>query len=153
MKQKVQEDARNALRAGDEVKTGALRMLLAAFINKEKENPPRQLAGGGQEPLSDEVMIQIVNSEVKKRREAIEAFEKGGRMEMAEKEKKEMEILQAYLPEQLKEDEIRELAKEAIEQVGAQSPQDIGKVMAALMPKVKGKSDGALVSKIVKELL
>ena len=95
----------------------------------------------------------MILSEAKKRKEAIEAFTKGGRPEMAEKERKELEILQKYLPEQLSQEEVRKLVEEAIKQTGAATPQDMGKVMAALMPKVKGKADGALLASIVKELL
>lgn len=145
MRQKIQEDVKDALRAGDQVKVGALRMLLASFVNKEKAN--------NQEPLTEEMMQEVISSEAKKRREAIEAFEKGGRQEMADKEKEELKILQQYLPEQLPEAKIRELVKEAIAQTGATSVSDMGKVMAALMPNTKGKADGAQVSAIVKELL
>jgi len=149
MKQEVQREIKEALLQRDELKTGTLRMLLAALVNKEKENPP----AGGQGSLTEDQTQTIVLSEVKKRKEAIEAFEKGGRPEMAEKERKELEILQKYLPEQLPEEEVRKLVEEAIKQTGAAKVQDMGKVMAALMPKVKGKADGALVSSIVKELL
>ena len=119
-------------------------MLLAALTNKEKEKG---------EELADEQIQQVIATEAKKRKEAAEAFEKGGKSEMAEQEKKELEILQAYLPEQMGEEEIRKLVKEAIAKTGAQSPQDMGKVMAALMPQTKGKADGALVSQIVKQSL
>ena len=149
MKQEVQREIKEALLQRDQLKTGTLRMLLAALVNKEKENPP----AGGQGSLTEDQTQTIVLSEVKKRKEAIEAFEKGGRPEMAEKERKELEILQKYLPEQLPEEEVRKLVEEAIKQTGAAKVQDMGKVMAALMPKVKGKADGALVSSIVKELL
>jgi len=133
------------MKGGDQLKTGTLRMLLASLINKEKDN--------SQKELSQEEFYQIVATEVKKRREAAEAFEKGGKEDMAEQEKKEMKILQAYLPEQLSQEEIRKFVQEAIAKTGAQNPQDMGKIMAELMPKVKGKADGALVSQIVKEQL
>ncbi len=149
MKKEIQEDLKAALLQKDELKTGTLRMLLAALINKEKENPP----AGGQGLLTGEQFQGVVLSEAKKRKEAIEAFTKGARPEMAEKERKELEILQKYLPQQLAEEEVRKLVEEAIAQTGAANPQDMGKVMAALMPKVKGKADGSLVSLIVKELL
>jgi len=145
MKQQIQQELKEALLQRDEIKTGTLRMLLAALINKEKEKNQHQLA--------EEEIQQVVITEVKKRREAAEAFEKGGRPEMAEKERKEMEILQKYLPEQLGEEEIRALVKDAISQTGAAALQDMGKIMAVLMPKVKGKADGAFVSALVKELL
>ena len=144
MKKQIQDDLKQAMKAGDSLKTGALRMLLAALTNKEKEKG---------EELADEQIQQVIATEAKKRKEAAEAFEKGGKREMAEQEKRELEILQAYLPEQMGEEEIRKLVKEAIAKTGALSPQDMGKVMAALMPQTKGKADGALVSQIVKEQL
>jgi len=145
MKKQIQDDLKQAMKAGDSLKTGALRMLLAALTNKEKEK--------GQTELSDEGIQQVIATEAKKRKEAAEAFEKGGKREMAEQEKRELEILQAYLPEQMGEEEIRKLVKEAIAKTGALSPQDMGKVMAALMPQTKGKADGSLVSQIVKQSL
>ena len=105
-------------------------------------------------------VLQVVGREVKKRKDSIEAFEKAGRLELAEKEKAEMAALMAYMPEQLPEEKIRELAKKAAEQSGAKGEKEtcpperrIGKVMALLSPQVKGKADGALVNKIVRELL
>ena len=145
MKQNIQEELKKALLQRDELKTGTLRMLLAALINKEKEK--------NQGPLTEEQIQSVILSEVKKRKEAVEAFTKGGRPEMADKESKELEILQKYLPEQLPEEEVRKLVQEAIAQTGAAKAQDMGKVMAVLMPKVKGKADGAFVSAVVKELL
>ena len=144
MKQKIQKDLKQSLLQKDELKTGTLRMVLAALVNKEKER-------GAQ--ITEEEAQSVLLAEAKKRKEAAEAFEKGGRPEMAEKERKELEILQAYLPEQISEEEIRAAVKEAIEQTGASSAQDMGKVMAAVMSKLKGRADGALVSSVVKEEL
>ena len=144
MKQKIQQDLKEALLQRDELKTGVLRMLLAAFVNKEKEKG---------EQITEEQAQDALLSEAKKRREAAEAFVKGGRQELAEKEQKELEVLQKYLPEQMPEEEIRKLAREAVAKTSASKPQDMGKVMAELMPQLKGKAYGALVSSIVKELL
>ncbi len=144
IKQQVQDDLKEAMKTRQEVKIGALRMLLTAFVNKEKEKG---------EEISDEQFAQVVMSEAKKRRESIEAFGKGGRQDLVQKEEAELEILQAYLPAQLSEEEIRELAKKTIADVGASSLKDMGKVMANLMSKLAGKADGAVVSAIVKELL
>ena len=149
MKERIQNDIRKALKAGEEMKVGTLRMVLAFLINKEKDLPADRK---GKE-LSDEEAMDVLQTEAKKRREAIEAFEKGGRPELAEKEKKELEILKEYLPEQLSAKEIENFVTQAIEKTGAASMQDIGKVMGALMPQVKGKADGNLVSRIVKEKL
>ena len=162
LKQSIQEDLKQSMLKRDELRTGTLRMLLAAVANKEKE---KRYKTSKAEPtlseqelqaksmLSPEELQDAVSSEVKKRREAAEGFEKGGRKEQAEKEKQEMDILLPYLPAQLSEDEIRKLVEATITRVGAKSPQDLGKVMGALTPQTKGKADGALVSKIVKELL
>ncbi len=161
-RQSIQEDLKKSMLAKDELRTGTLRMLLAAILNKEKEkrykvskvepNPTEQELCV-KSALSPEELQDAVSFEVKKRREAIEGFTKGGRKEQAEKEKQEMEILLPYLPAQLSEDEIRQLVKDTIAKVGAAGPKNLGKVMGALAPQTKGKADGALVSKIVKDLL
>ena len=102
--------------------------------------------------LEDEV-LEIISSEIKKRKEAALLFEKGKRMDLAEKEKEEAKILEKYLPEQLSEEEIKKLAREIIEKNGAKDLKNMGKIMAGLMPKLKGRADGGLVSKIIRELL
>jgi len=162
LKEKIKNNLAMALKGKKEIEASTLRMLLAAILNKEKEKryklskekpelKEEELEKGSE--LTDEEVIEVVSSEVKKRKEAILEFEKGERLDLVEKEKKELEILEKYLPEQLSEGEIKKIAKEIIEKVGAQNLKDIGKVMAELMPKVKGRADGATVSKIVKELL
>jgi len=162
LKEKFQEDLKNSLKEKNEIVVSVLRMFLAAVSNKEtekrtkiwKQKPdlkPEELEKESQ--LTSEELIEVVSSEIKKRKEAILEFGKGKREDLVKKEKAEMEILQKYLPEQLSEEEIKKLAKEAVEKVGAKEIKDMGKVMAELMPKVKGKADGALVSKIVKKLL
>ena len=98
-------------------------------------------------------MLEVISSEVKKHKESISGFEKGERQDLVEKEKRELEILQKYLPEQISEEEIKEIAKEAIQETGAKEIKDMGKVMADIMPKIKGRADGSQASKIVKELL
>jgi len=162
LKQKIQQDTKLALKEKRERELSTLRMLLSAVINKEKEKRYKiskekpDLSGEELEKesqLVDDEVIEVVSSEVKKRKEAILEFEKGKRQDLVEKERRELEILQKYLPEQLSEEEIRELAKEAIDKIGAKELKEMGKVMAELMPKIKGKADGGLVSKIVKELL
>jgi uncharacterized protein YqeY len=162
LKQKIQEDLKSALREKKELELSVLRMLNAAIINKEKEKRYKIVKEGPelaepelekQSQLVEEEVLEVISSEIKKRKEAILLFEKGERQELAEKEKREIGILQNYLPEQLPEEELRKLVKEAIEKTGAKEMKDMGKIMAELMPKVKGKADGSLVSKIVKELL
>ena len=160
LKQTIQKETDLALKARDDLKLQTLRQLLAAFQIKEKdkrfslskENLSEQELSEKSE-LSDQEIQDIISFEAKKRREAIEGFEKGQRQEMADKEKQELEILKEYLPEQMGEEEIRGIVKEVIESTGAKSMQDIGKIMAELMPKVKGRANGALVNKIVRESL
>ena len=159
LKERIQGDLEEAQLKRDEVLISTLRMLLSAIHNKEiekrtkfsKSEPVEKLEELSK--LTDEEILEVISSEIKKRKEAIPAYEKGGREELAKKEKQELEILQRYLPEQVSEEEIQKLVKEAIDKVGAKEQKDMGKVMAELMPKVKGKADGGLVSKIVKELL
>ena len=152
LKDRVKDDINQALKKGDEIKCSTLRMLLAAVLNKEKEKKYKEKIEQEVE-LTDEEIIDVISSEAKKRKESIIEYEKGERQSLAEKEKKELEILQEYLPEQLPEEEVKRLAKETVEEVEAQDIKDMGKVMAELMPKLKGRADGGLVSKIVKELL
>jgi len=152
LKDKVKSDLNKALKKGDEIKRSTLRMLLASVLSKEKEKKYKEKIEEEVE-LTDEEIIDVIFSEAKKRKESIIEYEKWERQSLAEKEKKELEILQKYLPEQLPEQEIKGLAQEAINEVGAKDIKGMGKVMAELMPKLKSRADGGLVSKIVKELL
>ncbi|OGZ17680.1 MAG: hypothetical protein A2Z78_00365 [Candidatus Nealsonbacteria bacterium RBG_13_36_15] len=162
LKEKIASDLKEAQKEKKELEISVLRQLLAAILNKEKEKRAKlakekeltekeELEKESQ--LIDEEIIGVVFSESKKRKEAISEFEKGKRLDLVEKEKGEAEILKKYLPEQISEEEIKKFAKEAVEKVGASSLKDMGRVMAELMPKVKGRAEGALVTKIVKELL
>lgn len=152
LKIKIQEDLNSALKGKKELEVSVLRMVLAAVLSKEKDK--RFKSGKAEDVLlTDEELTDTISSEIKKRREAVELYTRGNRPELAEKEKKEIEILKAYLPEQLTEEEIKKLVSEAITKTGAKEIKDMGKVMAELMLKVKGKADSSLVSKIVKELL
>ena len=158
LKEKIQEDLKVSLKARDQVRSLTLRMLLAAMVNKEKESLRQTQAvqgsrRGKDEELSDEEIQAVVSSEAKKRREAKEAFLKGERPELAKKEEAELEVLLFYLPEQLTEEQIRTLVKEAIQNTGAATVKDMGKIMEELAPKTKGKADGAMVANIVKALL
>jgi len=162
LKKRIQEDFKKVLKERKEIEISTLRMLKAAILNREKkkryklskEKPDLKEKDLEKESqLTDEEITEVIFSEVKKRKEAMVEFEKGERMDLVEKEKKEMEILKKYLPELLPEEEIKKLAKEVIEKIGAVSIKDMGRVMGVLMPKVKDKAEGSLVSKIVKELL
>lgn len=162
LKEKIHEDLNKAIKGREELASLVLRMVTASLTNKEKEKRYKlseEKPGLKEEELvkkselNDEEIVDVISSEVKKRREAIADYEKGGRMELAEKEKKEIDILKKYLPEQLSEEEIQKLVKEAVEKTGAKDQKDMGRVMAALMPSVKGKADGSLVSKAVLDIL
>ena len=162
LKGKIQSDLLAAVKKREEFNSSVLRLLLAAILNREKEKRYK-ISQGKKEfkeeelekesQLTDEEAIGVISSEIKKKREAIFLFEKGKREDLVEKEKRAIEIWQKYLPEQLSEEEIKKIVKGVIEKTGAKEPKDMGKVMAELMPKVKGRADGGLVSKIVKELL
>jgi uncharacterized protein YqeY len=162
LKQQIQKDSIDALKAGNQILLGTLRMLLASIITKEKdkrykiskEKPDMAEENLIKESeLTDEQVLEVISSEIKKRKDAIVLYEQGKRPELAEREQKEIEVLKKYLPEQLSEDELKKLVAEAITKTGASEMKDMGKVMADLNPKIKGKADGSQVSKIVKELL
>lgn len=147
LKQSLQQELKQSMLAKDELKTSVLRLLLSAINYYEIQK------GGAGYEASDEDTITVIQKEAKQRKESIEQFKNAERQELVDKETKELEILQKYLPEQMGEDQIRRIVKEAIGEIGATSIAEIGKVMGALMPKVKGKADGNLVSKIVREEL
>ncbi len=162
LKKRIKEDVSEAAKKGDQTALLVLRLLSAAILSKEKEkrykitkdNPEIKESDIDKESaLTDEETLEIVSSEAKKRRESISAFEKGNRQELADKEKEELDILMKYMPEQMGEEELVALAKEAISKTGAKEIKDMGKVMAELIPKIKGRADSSQVSKIVKEAL
>ncbi len=146
-KKDLQEELKQSMLARNELKTSVLRMLLSTISYLET-----QKGGAGYEATEEDVMASI-QKEAKQRRDSIEEFTKAGRQELADKEQKELELLQKYLPEQLGEEGIKKFVEGAISATGASSMSDMGKLMGALMPKIKGKADGNLVSKIVKEFL
>lgn len=144
LKEKIQEQLKEAMKSKDKARLRTLRMVIAALKNFEVEKMGE---------ATDEEVIQIIQKEVKKRKEAIEEYKKAGREDLAQSEREELEILMEYLPKQLTEDEIRSLALEVIKEVGASSLKDLGKVMKVIMPKVKGRADGKVVNRIVREIL
>jgi len=144
LKQNIKQDIKKAMQEKNELLLCVLRGVNAVIQNKEIEK---------KQELRNEDIISIISSEVKKRKDAIEQFKKGERNDLVEKEEKELEILQKYLPEQMSEENIKELAKKVIKEVNAVSLSDTGKVMKELMLQVRGKADGGLVKKIVGELL
>lgn len=144
LKTQVHEQMTNALRAGDKVRLGALRMLAASITNREKEL---------RHELSDDEVREVGGKEVKKRSESIEAFEAAGRSELAEQERAEREVLQPFAPEQLSEEEVDALIDEAVSSTAATSIKQMGAVMGAVMASARGKVDGSVVQRKVRERL
>jgi len=144
LKAQVHDEMTAALKAGDKVRLGALRMLAAGITNREKEVL---------HDLSDDEVREVAAREVKRRAESIEAFERGGRADLVEKETAEREVLKVYAPEQLSDAEVDALIDEAVVATGATSPQEMGKVMSLVMGKAKGKVDGAAVQTRVRARL
>lgn len=140
----LNEDMKQAMRAKDKETLQVIRMLKASIQNEQIKK--------GQD-LNDEEELTVLSREMKQRRDSLTEFEKADRTDLADKVKKEIVIVEKYLPAQLSEDEIRAIVTEAIATTGATSPKKFGKVMGAVMPKVKGKADGNQVNAIVKELL
>lgn len=147
LKQNLQNELKQSMLAKDAVKTSVLRMLLSAIGYYEI-----QKGGAGYEASEEDVMT-VIQKEVKQRNDSIEQYGNAGRQELVDKETQELEILKTYLPAQMPEEEIRTIVEQTIKEIGASTMSDMGKVMGALMPKTKGKADGSLVSKIVKEAL
>lgn len=141
---KIAEDVIKAMKEGDKLKTNALRMALSAikYIEIEKKRE-----------LIDEETVGVLSTLNKQRRESIEQFKKGNRPDLVEKEEKELAILTTYLPEQISEDELLKIVKESAAECGAVGPNDMGKLMKVLMPKVKGRADGKVVQDMVKKAL
>jgi len=144
LRDRISDEMRAAMKAREQTRVSTLRMLMAAMKNTQVEK--------GHE-LSDDEVLEVVAREAKRRRESMEAFEKGGRSELVEKEGAELAVLEAYLPEQLGEDELGALVDEAIAETGASSPKEMGAVMKVVMGKVKGRADGAAVSAMVRARL
>jgi uncharacterized protein YqeY len=141
---RLQADVKAAMRDGDAFRRDTLRMALAAAQNAEKDK---------RAPLTDDDGVAVVSREVKRRRESIEAYEKAGRMDLADQERAEAEILSAYLPQPLDEAELAPLVREAIAESGATSAREMGRVMGLLMPRVRGRADGKVLSGLVTQEL
>lgn len=142
--EQLQAEMKQAMRTGDAHRRDTLRMALAAVQNAAKDK---------RADLSEEEALAVLTRQVKTRRESIKAYRDAGRDDLADKEQAEIEVLAPYLPEQLDEAEVRALVVEAVAATGAGSPRDMGLVMGALMPRVRGRADGALVSRLVNEEL
>jgi len=141
----IQKQINEAMKSRDELRTTTLRLLSTALHNAEIDKK--------REKLTEEEEIAIVKREVKKRKDAIELYEKGGAKDKADRERKELEILKEYLPEEMGDEDLEKIVDESIKQMDAKSMADMGKVMGAVMGKVKGQADGNRVSAIVKKKL
>ncbi|EUJ25009.1 GatB/YqeY domain-containing protein [Listeria grandensis] len=141
----LNEDMKQAMRAKEKDKLSVIRMLKAALQNEAIRL--------GTDDISPDDEVTILSREMKQRRDSLNEFEKADRSDLVEKLQEEIVIVESYLPKQLSEEEIAEIVKVTIEEVGATSPADFGKVMTAVMPKVKGKADGNAVNKFVKQYL
>ncbi|MCD6471258.1 GatB/YqeY domain-containing protein [bacterium] len=147
LKERIESDFKKALSERDELRIAILRLLKASLKNREI------LLKMKGKTLDDNEVLQVINQEAKKRRESIIAFKKGNRLDLAEKEEKELAVLQEYLPEQLSDDKIKEVVRKKILETGALGQSDFGKVMKSVMKELKGRADGSKVSQIVKEEL
>lgn len=145
LKEKINDDLKTAMKSGDKVRIDTVRMLRSHILEFDK-------SGAGREMTDDDEM-KILLSAVKKRRESIEVYEKAGRVELADKEKKEIEIIQEYLPKQLDSAEAEKIISRIIAETGAATAKDLGKVMPAVMKELKGKIDGKIINEIVKKKL
>ena len=146
LKEKLQNDLTEAMRARDEVRSSTIRMVLTAIKNEE-------VSGKEARELSDAEVITVLSREAKKRREAAEAFEQAGAKDRSDMEKAEGVVIAEYLPVQLSESEIREMINAAIAETGATGPQQMGLVMKSIQPKIAGRADGGVVSSLVKAAL
>ncbi len=138
--EEVKSDVTAALKAGDRERAGALRLVVSELQKAAKDG-----AGGDE--------VQVLQRERKRRLESANAYREGGREDLAVAEEREAELIDAYLPEQLSDEELHAIAGDAVAELGASSPKEMGKVMAVVMPKVQGRADGRRVSDAVKELL
>jgi len=146
LKDRIADDMRAAMKERDQVRVSTLRMLMAAVKNAEVQ-------GAQARELSDAEVLDVVGREAKRRKEAIEAYSGAGRTDLVDKETAELGVLQGYLPEALSDEELARLVDEVIAETGASTPRQMGDVMKVLMPKVRGRADGAAVSAMVKQKL
>jgi uncharacterized protein YqeY len=144
LKEDLQNELKSAIRSGDNLRRDTLRMALTAIKLAEVEK---------RGPLDKDAVLSVLQKEAKVQQEAIEDAEKAGREDLIKNLNAALKIIETYLPEPLTEEEVTQLAQDAITEVGAETPQDMGKVMGSLMPRIKGRMDGKIVSQIVRTLL
>lgn len=139
--EKIDKDLIEALKAKDEIKLGTLRFLKSAIKNCAIEKREKE--------LKDQDVIQVIRKQIKQRHDAIEAYKNADRLDLAKKEERELSILKSYMPVELKEDELKKIILQAIDEVNAATIKDMGKVMSVLMPKIAGRADGKTLSGLV----
>lgn len=144
LQDQIQQDMKAAMRQRDSLRTNVLRMLKAEIRNVEIER---------QEELDDEAVLAVLTKAAKQRRESIEAYQEAGRKDLLEVEEAELAIIEAYLPRQLSEVEIRAAVEEAVTELDAKGPGDMGRVMKHLMAQLRGRVDGRVVNEIAREVL
>lgn len=142
--QRLLSDMKEAMKSGDKSRLSTIRLIRAAMKNAEIENRGE---------LDEDAVVSVLSSEARKRREAIEEYRKAGRSDLAEIEENELAVIEEYLPEQLSEEELSSIVSEAVRDLGASSPGDVGKVMGAVMPRLKGRADGKKVNGMVRKML
>jgi len=144
LRERITDDMKTAMKSRDAVRLGAIRFLLSEIKYAE-------IAAG--KPLTDDDITQVVTREIKRRRDSIEKYEEGGRLDLVANETADLNVLSEYVPEQLSEEDVIGIAREVISELHAVTKTDKGKVMSALMQKVRGKADGKMVGKVVDDLL
>ncbi|NSW89165.1 MAG: GatB/YqeY domain-containing protein [Firmicutes bacterium] len=144
LKEKLLEDFKTAIKDKDTVRKDAVQMVRSAVLQVEKDQKVT---------LDDDGIIEVIAKQIRQKKDVLPEYENSGRHDLIEKLKREIEILTQYLPEQLTEEQLEGIIKQAVQDTGARSAKDIGKVMQAVMPKIKGRADGRLVNQIVKRLL
>jgi len=147
LKTKIKEDLKEAMKGGETTRISTIRMLLSAIHNKEIELLKKETG------LNDEGILDVIRSEAKKRRDAIEGFEKGSRADLAQQEKEELKILESYLPPEISDEELISVIKKGIIDAGATSAADFGKVMKIIAPILKGKASGNRIAETVRKAL
>ena len=144
LKDQLMNDLKEAMKDKDVIRKNTVQMVRSAVLQFEKDNKTE---------LDDNGVIEVIAKELKKRKDVLPEYEKSGRDDLIEGLNKEIETLLSYLPAQLSKEELEEIVKEAIAETGASSMKDMGKIMAAVMPKTKGRADGKEINAIVKEML
>ncbi|TFH02747.1 MAG: GatB/YqeY domain-containing protein [Calditrichales bacterium] len=144
IEERLLEDMKRAMKTGDKIALSTIRMVRSQI---------KKVSIDKREALTEEESAQVLQKEAKKRHEAIDLFKQGNRQDLVDKEQSELEIISRYLPEQLSEKDLEIIVKEVVDSLGVSGEKDMGRVMGALMPKVKGKADGKLVQQKVKEYL